>query len=324
MGDASPAAVGELLAADGLRGDEEVGRVPPLGRSARTRDVARQLALAGGAPGQLSVILAALRAVQEPAFNALGVLTTTGSAAPALIVNGPAVARLGFNGGLNCLGPCEAANAAVGRALSCVLRNLGGAQPGVADMATMGQPGKYTFCLAENEAASPWAPLHVERGFDPSASVVTVVAAAGTIEVVNSFEEDADELLDSLALVLAAPVAIGRAGKAPTVGGGQPLVLMSPEWAQLCARAGLDKKTVKEELWRRATYPVERLPRRLRAAVVDARREVGLEPEAPLPIADQPGDLLLVVAGGVGVKQTVIPNWAGGSWAVTAAIPSAT
>ncbi len=318
----SEAAIAALLAADGLTGAEPVGRVPPLGGLATTAQVAVQALRSGCAPGHLAVVLAALRAIQTPAFNALGVLTTTGSAACAVIVNGPAIDRLGFNGGANSLGPGSRANAAVGRALGFVTRNLGLAVPGVVDMATMGQPGKYTFCFAENERDCPWEPLHVERGLPIEESAVTVVAAAGTIEVVNSLAQDADELLESIAQTLGTPSSVSRSGEVTTVGGGQPLVLLSPEWAEICQREGLDKHAVKEELWRRARCPVERLPRRLREAVTMQRQAARQDPSAPLPVAERPEDVLLIVTGGVGVKQTVIPNWNGGSRAVTVSLRS--
>lgn len=314
--------VGALLAADGLTGAEVLGRMPPLGPETTAEAVAVQAVIAGCRPGHMAVLLAAIRGIQDPSFNALGVFTTTGSAACAVIVNGPAARRLGFNGGHNCLGPGNRSNAAVGRALALVLRNLGRAIPGVSDMSTMGQPGKYTFCFSENEADSPWEPLHVERGMAADASTVTVHAAAGTNEVVNSFERDSNEVLDSLAMALAAPFSVGRADDVVTVGGGQPMVLMSPEWAVMCARDGLSKAQVKQELWRRARWPVDRLPERLREEVVAQRRRRGESIDAALPISATPEHVLVVVAGGVGVKQTLVPGWNGGSRAVTVAIES--
>ncbi|GAC1657327.1 MAG: hypothetical protein NVS9B1_14780 [Candidatus Dormibacteraceae bacterium] len=294
--------------------------MPPLGGPAVSADVARQALLAGCQPGQLGVVLAAIVALQHPDFNSLGVLTTTGSAACAAVVNGPVIGRLGFSGGANCLGPNASANAAVGRAIGFVTRVLGRSIPGLIDMATTGQPGKYTFCFAENEAASPWPPLAVERGIAAGQSALTLFPAAGTIEVVNTFEEDVDELLDTLAATLAAPSSVGRSGSKVTVGGGQPMVLVSPEWAEICRREGLDKRDFKAQLWERARCPVERLPRRLREAVAQRRREDGDDPAADLPVAALAADILVVVAGGVGVKQTVIPSWSGGARAVTVPI----
>src|SRR3989304_3051244 len=112
-----------------------------------------------------------------------------------IIVNGPIAGKLAINGGLNCLGQGASwANATLGRALRLILQNIGGALPGEMDRATQGQPGKFTFCCAENEAANPWEALHVERGFAPGASTVTVIGALGTWNM-NSHAKDADDLL---------------------------------------------------------------------------------------------------------------------------------
>src|SRR6185503_13685374 len=111
-----------------------------------------------------------------------------------VVVNGPAAQRLGVNGGFNCLGQGAWANATIGRALRLVLQNCGGALPGEMDRATQGQPGKYSFCCAENEAASPWEPLHVERGFGRADSTVTVVGAEGTMNM-NTHTKSASELV---------------------------------------------------------------------------------------------------------------------------------
>ena len=142
--------------------------------------------MAGCRPAYLPVLIAAVEAVADQRLNIQGIQATTNSAAPWIIVNGPLAAMLGINAGLNCLGQGHRANATLGRALRLILQNIGGALPGEMDRATHGQPGKYTFCCAENEAANPWTPLHVERGFAAGDSVVTVVGIAGSVEVVDS------------------------------------------------------------------------------------------------------------------------------------------
>jgi hypothetical protein len=237
-------------------------------------------------------------ALLDPDLNAYGFLTTTGNAAPLIVVNGPAARDLGFNGGAGCLGPGNRANATVGRCLSLVVRAVGGARAGRADMATMGQPAKYTACFAENEDASPWSPLHVDRGFAAEDSTVTVTAVSGLVEAYEATSGRTEDMLDSLAEVLAgsAPVMQGRVA---ALGGGQPLVLISPEWAVQLARSGLSKADVQAELLDRA------------------RREHHGEILRP---AASPADVLVIVAGGVGVKQTIVPNWNGGSRAVTRAV----
>src|SRR3954468_8145204 len=139
--------------------------LPPGYEEVTWRDVAVNAVMAGCAPSYLPVIAAAVEAIAAPEFNLLGIATTTGSATVCVIVNGPIVARIAMNAGVNAFGPGNRANATIGRAVRLTLQNAGGARPGETDMATLGQPGKYTFCFAENEAESPWDPLHVERGF---------------------------------------------------------------------------------------------------------------------------------------------------------------
>ena len=307
LGDGLPVAepssrlVRAMLEATGAAPEELLAVVPPLRGHLTARGLAVCAALAGCEPAHVAVLVAACAALAAPELNALGFSTTTGSAAPLVVVNGPARHRLGFNAGPNCLGPGNRANATVGRCLSLVLRIVGGAREGLADMATVGQPAKYTCCFAENEEASPWEPLHAARGLGREDSAVTVVGVAGTVEAFAAESAGApDATLDAVAAVLAgsAPVAAASGTGGGPVGGGQPLVLVSPEWAAQLAGAGLAKADLQRELFRRSI--------RTAGAPGGARR-----------VADDPDDVLVVVAGGVGTKQTVVPNWSGGSRAVT-------
>jgi hypothetical protein len=182
----------------------------------------------------------------------------------------------------------------MGRALSLVVRNLGGAREGLGDMATMGQPAKFSFCFAENERESPWEPLQVERGLEPDRSAVTVVGVAGLIEVFNGLSNDPLDTLQTMADAMATPTAL-HAGGTEHLGGGHPIAIISPEWAASLARAGMSKLDVKTDLWERARWPGA------------PQRKVAASPE----------DVIVVVAGGVGIKQTYVPNWSGGSAPVT-------
>lgn len=311
------AAIEAFLAAGATCGPEFVGSV--LDQEASAESVAFCAILAGCAPEHIPVVHACIRALADPALNARGVLTTTGSAALAVIINGPLRRRLGFNAGGNCLGPGVRSNATVGRALSLITRFIGKVIPGVTDMSTMGQPGKYTFCFAENEEENPWEPLHVERGFSSSASTVTLIGVAGTVEVVDMHANSATEMLGVMAETMAAPSALWLGDEA-MVGGGQPLVLISPEWARVFKRENLSKRDIKRRLYERATCTLDRLPASFVQELVRGRR-ARLEPlRTPLRVAIDPQDILVVVAGGVGVKQTFVPNWNGSSRAVTIAV----
>src|SRR5690606_19315926 len=144
--------------------DRSRGLVPPLFGDLTAAAVAYNCVLAGCVPAELPIGLSAVAAGLDPPFNLLGIQTTTGTPTAAVVVHGPAARALGMNGGTNCLGPGNRANACIGRAVQLCLVNIGGARPGVGDMATMGQPGKYTFCFAES-GDSGLSPLHVRRGF---------------------------------------------------------------------------------------------------------------------------------------------------------------
>ncbi len=140
-------------------------KVPPRHGSLSREVLAINMVMAGCKPEYAPVVRAAMLALTADAFNLNGVQATTHMAAPLLIVNGPIAREIGMNGDCNAFGSGNRANATIGRALRLVLLNVGGGWPGELDKSTLGHPGKYTYCVAENEAASPWAPYHVEKGF---------------------------------------------------------------------------------------------------------------------------------------------------------------
>jgi hypothetical protein len=131
------ARVARLVAGTGLACDAVVvAALAPAMRPASIEAIAINAALAGAAPEHMPVVLAALRALADPAFNLNAIQTTTHPCTPLLIVNGPIAARLGISGGANALGNGYRANAVIGRAVRLVLQNVGGATPGATDRAT--------------------------------------------------------------------------------------------------------------------------------------------------------------------------------------------
>ena len=299
FGDGLP--VGELnektsasfVQASARSADDVVATIRPLRGMLTVRRLAAAAALAGCLPEHMPLLIALGQALEAPELNALGVLSTTSSAAYMVIVNGPARRNLHFNGSANCLGPGNRSNATVGRCLSLVTRMVGGAREGVADMATQGQPAKYTFCFAENEEASPWPPLHAERGVTAHRSAITVMGVAGIVEAFEADSYEPGRMVESLATVLAYGAPVVRPGSG-LIGGGHHAVVVSPEWADAFSRAGMAKIDVQR-------------------ALLDASQ---LE-RGGLRLAAAPEDILIVVAGGAGVKQNIVPGWAGGSAPVT-------
>lgn len=302
-----------------MLGGRDPGRSVAVLVPARAEATLRRLALcavmAGCEPPALPLLMAAAEAIAAPEFNLLGVATTTGNAAVGLLVHGPAARAAGIRGEGNALGPGTgdaSGNAALGRALSLVLRNVAGAVPGRTDMATQGQPAKYTCCCAENEAAAPWGPLHASRGLAPGDGAVTAFAASGLLEVVDAASEDGEGVLTTLAQSM---LHAGSLGLGAVLGGGDALVLLAPEHAELIARTHT-RAQAQAALHARARLPLERLAPGVRDHLLAGLPD-GAEAPTELPIAASPNDVLLAVVGGVGRKSTVIPTWNGGSRAVT-------
>jgi len=174
-------------------------KVPPRHGSLSREVLAINMVMAGCKPEYAPVVRAAMLALTVDAFNLNGVQATTHMAAPLLIVNGPIAREIGMNGDCNAFGSGNRANATIGRALRLVLLNVGGGWPGELDKSTLGHPGKYTYCVAENEMASPWAPYHVEKGFSAEDSTVFVLAAEPPHSVTNHVANDPEGILDSIA-----------------------------------------------------------------------------------------------------------------------------
>jgi hypothetical protein len=298
-----------MLARNGVDADQVLAEFPIQFAPVTWRNVAIQAVMAGCADDCLPVVGAAVRAMADPAFNIVSIAATTGSAAPLILVSGPIAARIGMNGSYNALGPGNRANATIGRAVSLFLRNVLGAMPGELDMATLGQPAKYTCCLAENEEGSPWTHLRQERGYGADESVVTVFGIAGTMEVVEGMSLSGEDLANTFAQSM---LIAGLCGSSGFIGGGEPLLLIPSEIAQRFADAGYDKARAQAEIYERAQLPRERLSPRVRGDLA----RLG-ESTAPMRVAARAADVTIVVAGGVGIKAAYVPTWGGGTRSVT-------
>ena len=180
-----------------------VATVPPNMGEATVEKVAINSVMAGCRPEYLPVVLTAMEAVCTDEFNIHGVMATTMGASPVMVVNGPIRHRLGMNMKLGALGQGNRANATIGRALRLAIRNIGGARPGGTERSTLGNPMKFSMCFAEWEERSPWSPLHVERGFAPEDSVLTVFAmSSGPTLMVDQDSRTGPQLAGSLGMCL--------------------------------------------------------------------------------------------------------------------------
>jgi hypothetical protein len=294
--------------------DDVVAHVAPGFGAATVERLAINAVLAGCDPEYLPVLIAATEAVTAPQFNLQGIQATTNPVAVWVLLNGPLVEQLGVNATFNCIGQGTWANATIGRALRLILQNIGGALPGEMDRATHGQPAKYTFCCAENDAANPWEPLHLERGFAPEQSTVTVVGTEGMMNM-NTHAKEAPELVRVIAETMIHPPSNEY------VHGGEPWLLLGPEHAEVCRRGGLSKAALKRELWEHSKMSAGRLSlKELERAQASRTEELGeVTATTLLPISPRPEDIQILVAGGPGTHSFYIPCF-GNSRAVTRAV----
>jgi hypothetical protein len=286
----------EMLAgiADPMR---SFGFLPPLFGEITIAAVAYNCVLAGCAPPELPVVLSAVEACLEPHLNVLGVLTTTGTPAIATIVHGPVAQTLGMNSETNCLGPGNRANATIGRAIALVLRNVGGARALTGDMATMGQPGKYSFCFAEGDS-SIIPSFAARRGVD--ANAVTVLAVSGTAEVLPTGEGDTPAvILKAMAAAMTAGGAVASAGRHREPG--EQFFLLPPELVEKITHHGWNLGRIQEYLFNACDVSMPDV------ANFKRMRDTARSPE----------DIHPIVTGGAGVKMTYLPLWAGGALSVT-------
>jgi hypothetical protein len=282
-----------------------VSSLAPAMRPATVEAIAINAAMAGAAPEHMPVVLAALRAVAAPPFNLNAIQTTTHPCTPLLIVNGPIARRLGIAGGANALGNGYRANAVIGRAVRLVLQNVGGATPGETDRATLGHAGKFTYCLAENEAESPWEPLHVERGFAAGDSCVTVLGAAAPTNVNDHGSMSAPSLLKALAGTLAMPASNN------IYYGGEAVVIVGPEHARTIADSGWSKADLKRALWEHGRVRMEAFSAenvaRYRHIVPGRFDATG--PDASVSPTLRVEDVMVIVAGGPGKHSAIVPTF---------------
>ena len=282
-----------------------IAEIPPNWGGATVERLAINAVMAGCRPEYLPIIVAAVEAMGDPAFNFYAIQATTHPCAPLLIINGPIRTELGFNSGSGAYGPGWQPNATIGRAIRLALLNIGGAYPGVGDMSTQGAPSKYTYCVAENEEENPWQPLHLERGFRPEQNAVTVLAGEPPHNINDHTGRSADDILT----IIAGAMAVTGANNAYT--GGETLLALGPEHAATIARDGLSKRDVAEWLHRRARIPLERYTR-------DTMLErFGHIPEEPVPMVNTPEDLAIIVLGGPGKHSSWIPTFGGSTHSVT-------
>src|SRR5437763_15774343 len=204
------AAVRAMLDAARLAPDAQIAYIRDRATAVTAEKVAINAVMAGCKPEYMPVVVAAVEGIADERWSYHGPGTSTGGAAVLMIVNGPIARQLDINSGDNLFGPGWRASLTLGRALRLVMRNVCGSLPGLLDRGTLGHPGKLSYVIAENEAESPWTPLHVERGFRPDQSTDTVMAAEAPHQFYNQLSPDAEGVLTTLADSMQHSGAAGR------------------------------------------------------------------------------------------------------------------
>jgi hypothetical protein len=301
----TPERVQRMVLATGMDGDLVLGEMGPMWGAATVHKVAIAAVMAGCLPDYAPVVVATIRAVLKPEFDLAEMQGTTHVTAPLVIINGPArEAAGGIASGFGALGPGHRANASIGRALRLAMINIGGAWPGESDMALHGHPGKFTYCLAEDEDHSPFPPLHTTFGYDANQSAVTVVGAEAPHSVIFTGDADDPASADHYLNALAGVIANTGSNNAFLGGDGAVVVVMNPDHGRVLTRAGYSRQYVQQRLAELATNPRKRLmqinPKMLRAE------------EEFVPAVRDPERIHLLTAGGGGLYSLVMPSWCAG------------
>ncbi|MGZ8212476.1 MAG: hypothetical protein ACXWUH_18380 [Burkholderiales bacterium] len=294
-----------MLRGTRLKPDEIIGDVPPAGETASVRDVAIHALMAGCKPEYLQIVIGGMRQILREEFNMGGVQCTMHGVAPLMIVNGPYAQKIGLHGGNGCFGPGFRANASIGRAVRLMLMNLGAGLPGKASATVFSSPIRYTACLTENVALSPWETISVSRGYLPEDNVLTCAMVESPRLHFDDVSTEPERLL------------IGIADSMTSTGSwnmwfsSDVVVAMSPQHARLCADAGMTRGEVQKRLWALAERPQGSLRRggnwRPERAIA-----MGFDPEdddQPIKAVKELDRLHLIVAGGLGPVTAVCHGW---------------
>jgi hypothetical protein len=285
--------------------DEIVGPIPPALEVATVRTVAIHAVMAGCKPEYLPVVLGGIQLILREEFNMGGVQCTMHGVAPLMIVNGPYAQKIGLHGGNGCFGPGFRANATIGRAIRLILLNLGGGISGKASATVFSSPFRYTACVTENAAISPWASLAESRGYSTADNVITCAMAENPRLHFDDVSTEPQRLLRGVGDAMTAPGSWNMWFVSDMV------VAMSPQHAKLCADAGMSRADVVERLSQLAVrkqsgvkYGGNWRPERARAMGVDPDDENAL-----IRAVKDPRRLHLIVAGGNGPITAVCHGW---------------
>jgi hypothetical protein len=291
--------VTEMLTGTDLPPDHVVTKIIPRLGKATVEKIAINAVMAGALPTYMPLLIAAVKAIMDPRGR-FGIWeVSTGSWAPCLIVSGPIRRDLNMNVGTGMLSPGNRANATIGRAMALIIKNIGGARPGIEDMGVMGNLMKYSMVIAENEEESPWEPLHVQQGFKKEENVVTVFFPNSNYQMM-AYGSDDRGILSTIIYNLG-----------PGRRDGNTCVLLIPEHAKILADRGWKKKDVASFISRNAHVMYSHHPNYWGSFVTEDTKLAPLQPHDPMLLIPSPERLRIVVAGGPGNFISLVRGSAG-------------
>tara|TARA_Y100000031_G_scaffold156697_1_gene212475 strand:+ start:1396 stop:2454 length:1059 start_codon:yes stop_codon:yes gene_type:complete len=295
----TPDRVRACLAAGGRSPSDIVGTEPTKGRVITAEKVAVNTVMAGCLPEYFPVVVTAVEAMCAPEFNLHAITASTMGAAVLTVVSGPIAKELEINSGVGVFGPGHRANSTIGRAIRLIIINATGSASGEIDKATLGHPGKFSWCMAEADEVSPWPPMHVDRGFDAGDSTVSIFAGLSGTQVANHHAQAPEEILVSFRDAM---FAVGPTQK-------ELIAVLCPEHIGNIRAAGWSKSQVQQFLFETS-----------QRSDADWRAAGEVVPASPdgssrmVPVASEPDNVTILVAGGAaGAFSSIIPLWGGGA-----------
>jgi hypothetical protein len=303
------ARVNSMLVYEGRPAETVIATHPATGLELNVHAAAVNAVMAGCLPECFPVVVAAFEAMNQPAFNFHGSTASTGGSAPLLIVSGGVADDIGMNADVNLFGPGNRANATIGRAVRLILRNVFQMIPGISDKSTQGNPGKYSFCIAERARGNPWPLLCAAQGYPAGVSSVTVFAGGGFFNVENHGGNTPEQVLGSIADAMANIGVITL---------GQSVVILAPEHTAIVAGAGWSRERVQEFLFAHAKRSVDVLKSVGKYRDSEYDKQHGASGHALVEAGFvhrglSPDDILITMGGGdAGGHSCFIPSWSRG------------
>jgi len=287
-----------------------VGIEPVRAQAVTAEKLAINAVMAGCLPMHFPVVLTAFTAMLDEKFLLHGATASTGGCAVFIVLNGPIRREIGASGSFNALGNSDRATAVIGRAVRLALINVLDVRPGQIDRSTLGHPGKFTYCVAEDEEDSTWLPLGEQRGMPKDVSSVTVMAAGSPRQIMNEWTTRPEEILETFAAEMRANL------RHYSLHAGNYALIIPKQLRDHIQAAGWSKTDIAAFIHERARIPRREWADVGKAAVVRDRGD------SIYPALESPDHLLVVAAGGpAGGFGVVIPPWLGHkSQAVTMAI----